>query len=76
MRFFKIKNKIKKSPSLNFFCFIFYNNLKPFDALSFLTPHVSADLTTVKSTEPAPPQGGSYSLNLFRVYRNFRGISP
>ena len=30
-----IKNKIKKSPSLEFFCFNFYDNLKPDDALSF-----------------------------------------
>ena len=30
-----IKNKIKKSPSLEFFCFSFYDNLKPDDALSF-----------------------------------------
>ena len=34
-----IKNKIKKSPSLDFFCYNFYNNLKPFDPVSFLTPH-------------------------------------
>ena len=46
---------------LEFFCFNFFDNLETAVAVYFLTPHVSEDLTTVKSSEPAPPQGGSYS---------------
>ena len=55
----KFKNKIKKSFFSDFFSFNFSLNIKTADALSFLTPHVSAYLTTVKFSEPAPPQGGS-----------------
>jgi hypothetical protein len=62
MRFFKVKNKIKKSSFLeNYFLEIFYFGFSSMIIKAFLTPHGSADLTTVKSSEPAPPQGGSYS---------------
>jgi hypothetical protein len=54
-----IKTKIKKSPSLDFFCFNYFYNLKPIDAVSFLTPHGSQIATTVAILSPAPPQGGS-----------------
>ena len=40
-----------------------------------MTPHGSANLTTVKFSKPAPPQGGSYSPKALRVYRNYRGVS-
>ncbi len=56
-----IKVKIKKSSSLNFFHCNFFDNLEPFIAVSFLTPHDSRNLTTVKFLESAPPHGGSYS---------------
>jgi len=49
----------KKSPFLEFFHFNFLHKLKIVVVVSFLTPHVSANLTTVKFSEPAPPQGGS-----------------
>jgi hypothetical protein len=54
-----IKNKIKKSPFLEFFHFNFLHNLKTFVVVGFLTPHDSRNLTTVKFLESAPPQGGS-----------------
>jgi hypothetical protein len=58
----RIKFKIKKSPSLDFFHFNFLHNLKTFDVVGFLTPHGSQIATTVAILSPAPPQGGSYSL--------------
>jgi hypothetical protein len=55
-----IKNKIKRLTFVKkIFLFNFYFGLKPLIILDFMTPHVSEDLTTVKSSEPAPPQGGS-----------------
>jgi hypothetical protein len=62
-----IKNKIKKSPSLEFF-FNFCDNLKTFDVVSFFTPLDSRNLTTVKFLESALPQGESdytYALRAF-----------
>jgi hypothetical protein len=41
------RNKIKKSPSMDFFCCNFYDNLKTVVALAFLTPHGSRCATAV-----------------------------
>ncbi len=46
-----IKFKIKKLYFLEFFHFNFLYNLKTFVAVSFLTPHDSRNLTTVKFLE-------------------------
>jgi len=44
---------------LEFFHFNFSYNLKSVVAVSFLTPHDSRNLTTVKFLKSAPPQGES-----------------
>ena len=42
-----------------------------------MTPHVSANLTTVKFSEPAPPQGGSDCTECVEgVFTKFGIISP
>jgi len=53
MRFFKIKNKIKKSSSLDLFCCNFYDNNKLVVAMSFMTPHGSRYATTVVIARPS-----------------------
>jgi hypothetical protein len=75
MRFFKFKNKIKKSSFLeNYFLEIFYFGFSSMIIKAFLTPHDSRNLTTVKFLESAPPQGGSYSPLMLQVFLKFVGV--
>ncbi len=55
----------------------FCNTLNPVDAVDFSTPHVSANLTTVKFSEPAPPQGAELNYRAFpRFFIKCRGVNP
>jgi hypothetical protein len=77
LRKLSIKNKIKKSPSLDFFCFNFCDNLKTFVVVSFLTPLDSRNLTTVKFLESALPQGENDSPRTSRrLHKNCRADKP
>jgi hypothetical protein len=58
-----------------FFNFNFLHNLKTVVFKSFLTPHVSADLTTVKFAEPAPPQGLT-PLQFFTSSEVLHAVAP
>ena len=82
MRFFKIKNKIKKSSSLDLFCCNFYDNNKLVVAMSFMTPprlpicnyRCNRSPLFAKNSRlgyflnAKSPQGGSYSTKAFQVY--------
>ena len=72
-----VKNNIKKSPSFDFFCCNFCDNLKTFDVVSFLTPLDSRNLTTVKFLESALPQGESdYTVCVASSLKTCRDLSP
>ena len=71
-----IKNKIKKSPSLEFFCFNFYDNLKPNDALSFWPPTAPKSQLPLRFYRLLPLKGGARARKLDEYFRKVKGSKP
>ena len=71
-----IKNKIKKSPSLEFFCFSFWDNLNPVVAVSFL-PLTAPDVQLpLQSLARSPPRGELKTVSFASVFTKCRFVSP